>query len=48
MSKVLPLKIAIDEHSRFGVDTDYLLQLLEEKDYRIVYRQENLIYVELE
>lgn len=48
MSRVLPLKIAIDEHSRFGVDTDYLLKLLDAKGYQIVHRHENLIYVELE
>ena len=47
MSKVYPKKLEIDEHSRFGVDTNYLLQLLDEKGYKIVHRHENLIYAEL-
>lgn len=47
MTKMFPDKMVIDEHSRFGVDLDHLLELLDEKGYKVVYRNENLIYAEL-
>ena len=47
MSNILPKKIALDEHSRFNVDINRLLQLLDAKGYKIVHRHENLIYAEL-
>ena len=47
MTKALPKKICLDEHSRFGVDLDRLLGLLAEKGYEIVHRHENLIYAVL-
>ena len=47
MSRVLPQKIELDEHSRFGIDVGYLLKLLDAKGYKIVHRQGNLIYAEL-
>ena len=46
MTKMFPDKMVIDEHSRFGVDIDRLLELLDEKGYKIVHRNKNLMYAE--
>ncbi len=47
MTKMFPNKLVIDEHSRFGVDVNRLLELLDEKGYKVVHRSGNLIYAEL-
>ena len=46
MTKMLPDKLVIDEHSRFGIDVNRLLELLDEKSYTVVHRSGNLIYAE--
>ena len=47
MTKMLPDKMVIDEHSRFGIDVNCLLGLLDEKGYKVVHRTGNLVYAEL-
>jgi len=47
MTKMFPDKLVIDEHSRFGIDVNRLLELLDEKGYKVVHRSGNLIYAEL-
>lgn len=46
MTKMFPEKMVIDEHSRFGIDVNRLLELLDEKEYKVVHRKGNLIYAE--
>lgn len=46
MTKMFPDKMVIDEHSRFGIDRNQLLRLLDEKGYRVVHQKENLVYAE--
>lgn len=47
MTKVLPKKLMIDEHSRFGIDVKHLFRLLDAKGYNVVHQNQNLIYAEL-
>ncbi len=46
MTKMFPSKMVIDEHSRFGIDREYMLKLLDEKGYKVVHQHENLVYAE--
>ena len=45
MTKVLPKWIILDEHSRFGLDLKYLMELMRQ-NYCVIQKVDNLVYLE--
>jgi len=45
INSVYPEKLVLEEHSRFGIDLEYLMKLLEEKMYVIRKKRGNCLYL---